>query len=682
LSRTRKSKAKTGFVLDETVAQSAGNSTAVAVKEPAPLASVHEDLLLALDRMLTTGTYYPPGHTQYAAVAKQCTSAIAAVLQDRPKLTIEVTAEGLLIGSSLAPKDDRCARRLYELLEPLNQALLEIHAGVTTEDIHEALSTLKLHHQKLSGTRNYQEIEIEGMPETITATGRSLYVRTRKGNGPEKTDSPINEYFDPNMIPDAALVPTPEGQMMEREFLGVIRGLMKSGDPTRLQTLMNADDRHASEVLGTWVPDFAIKTIKDILDALETTNSDPMMLQHLIVHAQKALQLTGDPTLVELVFEKLRKEHHTRPKSQKLLENRPKPSRKPVRFTMSRVELRHLIDEVYTTAEAQPWSDDIVSPANADCIGICLQILHVAPTEQLADGIASTLRQVFRSPDLSEMDLQVATDALISVFKSGESETADLIVTMVCTPLRHAHREKLGPLWLDVWDGLGTYQEKERAWPHAVNELLMGLTWENTREKLALYQELSKISVDDRVDLLVKLESLQALQEKILAKDLFHAPAPLLYGVHKLLMGSSMAERHGPLLHRRLAHQKAHPLATILVDGFGGYNHAHRKAYEAILDQGVAERVVPALKDIAIRHLKGTLNRLPEERREEAWVADAIMWLGRLGGETTRPIIEKILNEKKYLVFPIWPAGCREAARAALADESPGNERGRLDDDT
>lgn len=641
----------------------------------------YEELLLSLDRMLTTGTYYPPGHTQYIAVADQCAAAIADVLRDRAKLTIEVTSEGLLIDGSLAPKEDRCARRLYELLEPLNQALLEIQSGVTTEELHEGLSTLKEHHKMLSGTRSYQEIEIEGMPETVTAVGRNLYVRTKAGNGPEKTDSPVNEYFDPNTIPEAALVPTPEGQMMEREFLGVIQGLMKNGDPTKLQALMNADDAEASKILGTWVPDFAIKTIKEILDALEATNSDPMMLQHLISHAQAALQLTGDPALVELVFEKLRKENSVKPKSGKLLENRPKPSRKPVRFTMSRAELRRLIDEVNQEAEVQPWDGDIVSPANADCIGICLQILHVAPTDELADGIATTLREILTSPDVSEADLQVATDALIAVFKGEKSETADLIVTMVCTPLRHAHREKLGVLLLDVWDGLGTYQEKERAWPHIVNELLMGLTWEDARDKMSLYQEISKIDVTDRVDLLVKLESLQALQEKILAKDIFHAPAPLLYGVHKLLMNSSLAEQHGPLMHQRLAYQKAHPLTTILVDGFGEYNSAHRKAYQAILDQGVDERIVPDLRDIAVRHLKGTLNRLPAERRTENWVAEAIGWLGRLGGEKTRPLIRKILAEKKMLLFPVWPANCRDAARAALAEGGSHNERTRRGDD-
>jgi len=649
--------------------------------EAPPLAPEHEDLLFALDRMLTTGTYYPPGHAQYVAVANQCAEAVTAALHGRPSLEIQITPEGLTIGETKAVKTDRCAWRVHELLEPLNQALLEIRDDVTTEDLHEALVTLKQHHKQLAGTRDYQEIEIKGMPETVTVIGRSLYVRTKAGNGPDKTESPINEHFDPNTIPDAALVPTPEGQMMEREFLAVIQGLMKGGNAEKLLALQNAAVDDTSKLLGTWVPDHAIKTIKDILDALEMTNSDPMMLQHLVGHAQTALQLTGDPLLVELVFEKLRKENQTKPKSQRLLENRPKPAKKPVRFTMSRDELRRLIEEVSTNAEQQAWTDDIVSPANADCMGICIQILHVAPTDQLADGIASTMRLILAAEDVSDSDLKVATDALIAVFKGNNSETTDLITTMISTPLREVHLAKLGSLWLDVWNGLGSFQEKERAWPHVVNDLLMGLKWDNPRDKLKLYQELSQINVTERVDLLVKLETLQALQEKVLAKDLFHAPPPLLYGLHHLLMNSSLADQHGPLMHQRLAYQKAHSLATILIDGFEQYNHAHRKAYQAILAQGVQEKVVPDLRDIAIRHLKGTLNRLSADRRDERWVTDAIGWLGKLGTDKTRPVLERILKEKKLLFMPVWPASCRDAARDALAGVSHAHERSRLVDD-
>jgi len=608
----------------------------------ATLAPEHEALLLALDRMLTTGTYYPPGHAQYVAVAEQCASAVSL---------------------------------------PLNQALLEIHDGATTEELHEGLFTLKENHKKLIATRDYQEIEIEGMPETVTVMGRSLYVRTMNGNGPQETDSPINQYFDPNMIPDSALVPTPAGQMLERDFLAVVQGLIKGGDPEKMRALLEAGDGEVSEILGTWVPDFAIKSIKEILEALDQTNSDPMLLQHLIEHAQSALALTGDPELVELAFEKLSKENQKKPKSQPLLEKRPKPRNKAARFTLSRTELRDLINDVQATAEQQMNDDDLVSPSNADCLGICIQVMHVAPSKQLAEGIAATLRTVLGEKTLGEVEKRIITNALISVFKNGAAETTDLIASTLSLPVRRFHFKELGPLWLAVWSGLKTLTEKERAWPYIVNDLLMGLEWADHEAKIALYEALSSISVNERTDLLKKLETLGALQEKILAPDLFHARAPLLYGVHQLLMSSALAEMHGPQMHQRLAYQKAHPMVSILMEGFTGYNHAHRNAYRAILAQGVSGEISDDLQDVTLRHLKGTLSRLPAERRNEPWVTDAIQWYGKTGGDGARPVIERILKEKKFFVWPVWPASCRKAARAALAGETHVDERNHGVDD-
>jgi hypothetical protein len=253
------------------------------------------------------------------------------------------------------------------------------------------------------------------------------------------------------------------------------------------------------------------------------------------------------------------------------------------------------------------------------------------------------------------------------------------MMTMICTPLRRVHPTILGPFLLAVWRELVSFKAKENAWPHLINEVLMGLTWEHARDKIGLYQALDSLNVTDRVDLLVKLETLQSLQEKILAKDIFHAPAPLLYGLHQLLMNSSLAEQHGPLMHQRLVFQKAHSLVNLLVVGFKEYTPAHRQAYQAIMAQGVKERINPELRSIGARHLKGTLNRLPAEQRSEPWVADAVMWLGKLTTKETRATLERILNEKKYFFFPVWPATCRDAASEALSGAGPDDERDRRD---
>ncbi|MFT5316336.1 MAG: hypothetical protein ACI9UK_002181, partial [Candidatus Krumholzibacteriia bacterium] len=53
----------------------------------------------------------------------------------------------------------------------------------------------------------------------------------------------------------------------------------------------------------------------------------------------------------------------------------------------------------------------------------------------------------------------------------------------------------------------------------------------------------------------------------------------------------------------------------------------------------------------------------------------AIGWLGMLDIDSSRPVIEKILKEKKFFFFPVWPANCRTAAQGALAGQSSDGER-------
>ncbi|MDX2472592.1 MAG: hypothetical protein QNL91_02695, partial [Candidatus Krumholzibacteria bacterium] len=93
----------------------------------------------------------------------------------------------------------------------------------------------------------------------------------------------------------------------------------------------------------------------------------------------------------------------------------------------------------------------------------------------------------------------------------------------------------------------------------------------------------------------------------------------------------------------------------------------------------VAVMMLCVMRDTAILLLKSTLYRLPAERRGEPWVTEAIRWLGKLGTSKSRTVLKKILNEKKLLVIPAWPAACRDAARDALAGVNTDDERSRND---
>jgi len=645
------------------------------VEEKPPLSSEHAELFLALDRLLTIGSYYTPEHARYQEVAREAHAAIRNNLGGSSVLEIECTHEGFWVHDVFIENGQRETKRTFELLNNLSIGLLEIDSAASSDDLHVAVSSLKHHLVTNAGKKNFEEIAIEGLPDTIRTTSQSLYVKTRDRSGGPGGTRPRSASGDHYVIPDSNLVATPDGQKLEREFLGIISAIMHNGDPGKLEGLDRGEEM--DEALRDWVPDSAVGTIKEIMGALKKTNSDPLILEHLIGHAQAALELTADPLLVELVFERLRKETGVKSeKSKSLLENRPKPKRPkkgPVRYTMTPEQMNGIIDELTEIAESP---EDLLSPATADCLGICTQILCSAPTEHMILGIGTTIFKILSAETLLDDDLKVASASLAAILKTGSRDTIDGSLPLFLSPLRKFHSMHLGPVWLGVWKSLVEIDHKRLAWPHLVNELLLGVEWEDPGARLALYESLTKVNVGDGEEMLERLEDLQALRTKTMAPEVFHAPAPLLYPVHVVLLASTVSRDHGPKLHERLVHQRAQRLSNLLVGIMGCYKQSNKMIYQAILDQGVSEMMSPKLKDIGSRLLVSSIRNLLPEERDDLWVAEALTWLGKLDPKRARPILTRVAKEKKFFLFPVWPAECRQAARAGLSmkQETPREE--------
>ncbi|MBK7048420.1 MAG: hypothetical protein IPH48_18350 [bacterium] len=630
------------------------------------LAPEHAELLVALDRMLTVGSYYPPGHEKYRQVAAAAHRAVVRAAGPQGIAAIEVNEPGLTMGPSFAAADSREAKRLHKLLMPLDVALLEIDTAASAEDLHAALLVLKKQQSELGSSRTYRTIEVTGLPASVRVTSRQLYVKMRHklvGSGGTR---PNIDAFDPNTIPDAMLVATPDGQHLEREFLAVVRGIMTGADPTKLQRLHETPIDKITQALGEWIPDAAIRAMKDIIDRLAETNSDPMVLESLVGHAKKALDLTGDADLVELAFQRLRVEREVKGESRPLLEGRPKPKgvkRTPVVYTMTRAQLGELVDEV--TATVKPIAD-LDAQTNADCLGICYQILSTAPSAELTGHVMHLMETLVANEHYSQRDLDVARDALRSAFQQGWNDRTVELARTLLEPMRLLRPEKLGWLWLAVWEGLLDREQKEAAWPFLINDMLLGIRWDDDAGRLQLYSELTDLDTRDRLDLLARLETMPALRDKTAPGDIFDAPAPLLYPVYRLLLRSSLCEQFGPRLLTRLAIQDAHPLVSQLLSSLGHYDRGHVKLYQAMLDQGVGERVTTALADQAGRYLRGIVTRLDDSELALPWVPGAIAWLSRLRVGGAKEILRDIVEDRRWLFIPVWPGEAREAAREAL----------------
>jgi hypothetical protein len=635
-------------------------------KDTIPISKDHRALCGALDRLLTIGSYYQPSHERFQAVAKECLAALTKSVGSLPQLEIFINEQGLVIEKGLLGKDEVEARRLFDLLDPLQIALLEIDAAATSDHLHLALASLKKARNNLSGTRTYREIEIKGLPGTVRAISRALFLKTRevkpRPRKPRKA-KPEVAFFEHNLISDLLLSGTDEGQKCEKEFIGIIQGIMATVDPTRIKTSGEEKSETAAE---DWLPDEAIEAIKKVLSALAGTGSDLMNLQHLIAQAQVALEMTGDPELVELVFSRLQKD------SQDLVRKRVMPkmigkSQKGTRtdsrrkLIMSQQEMRDIVDglEVPLGPMADPREQ-----AGADCLSICLQVMDLAPTEELVTGIEETLLRLLTAGRLGGPLRETVVAGLQALLMGKDRETIGRIWPMFWGPLHRSHPGSIGQLWLDIWQGLSS-EGREKAWAYLVNDLLLGMEQTNRIKHLLLLEALSKVPALGKSEIRTVLENLPALLEGTIADGFFDAPPPLLYPVHKVLVGCSFSGKFGPLLHESLVRQAPHRLSNLLLVIMDSYDPINRGVYHIILDQGIEEKLTPQMAELAPEIIQETLEDLHWDFMEEDWVIEAITWLGHLGRERALPVLNEILIEKKYVVLNGWPRPAREAARAA-----------------
>jgi hypothetical protein len=192
------------------------------------------------------------------------------------------------------------------------------------------------------------------------------------------------------------------------------------------------------------------------------------------------------------------------------------------------------------------------------------------------------------------------------------------------------------------------------------------MPWEDPPLRFRLYEDVSAFDVTPCPGLLTRLEELPALRDEHMSDDLFRAPAPLLYPVHRVLMNCSLAREHGERLQERLMHQRANRLSDVLLMAMGDFKLANKAVFQAILQQGMDKQPTPVMCDVAGRLLGAAIKRLTREDMTAPWLPEALRWLPRLNEKKARPLLERVLNERRFFFFPLWPADCRQAAREAL----------------
>jgi hypothetical protein len=163
-----------------------------------------------------------------------------------------------------------------------------------------------------------------------------------------------------------------------------------------------------------------------------------------------------------------------------------------------------------------------------------------------------------------------------------------------------------------------------------------------------------------------ELETMDAFQDKKMATDIFDPAAKNCYLLFSFLLETSMKKQIGARILDILRAnppdwliEAVAPLLQLVIP----QHLKFLRTYLLVAQQNVftvAMRI--AAGNFVVHHLP----EISEQQRTEAWVAKTILATPEMQVAETRPLLQRIIEEKHMVVIPKWPNACRKAAAEAL----------------
>ena len=620
-------------------------------------------LVKALDKLLTVGAYYAADHDQYIqASSKACTDIVGVIGSSGKPFIIEITAQGMMIGKQNIDPHHRNVRLLHELLVPLNIARLEISGSLTPEDLRQAISALQAHKAALGQSNSFREIIFEDLPDSVRTVSCSVLQQTEEDVAKEAVESGLDELLGQWDDNDSSVESTESesgSEKLARRFMDMVSQI--------LENLEQLEDKSGNRVLegeaGSYVTKEDLVNLKQALKRLVEVDPDPAELTKLITQAQRALDLSRDSRSVNLVFSILKNEMV---KKNDGVEAKKEPKPRPIEYKLT---IEELLEAVAELEKSDLPVDDPLAGAQGNHLAISLHLLRSDPPWALRTGMVDAIELAVASPDFPTQNLLVCALTIDSIVREEGVEALDDLLPLLMGVLRQKRSEMIAPFWVHLTDLAGE-EQLPKLWPHLVNDILLGFEGVSYDTVTKLVLKAGNIPLHVAKGLGRRLEKQAALNGGSPARDLFSAPLTRLYPVLAMLMATPLRGWLGTELFRALRLNPGSPLIEVVLQSLDEHKPELSEFYLNLILHHDNTEPPADMQELVVEILQGKLSALSPEERREDWVPKGFSILGELDPAGARPLLERVLNERKFLFFKSWPEPVREAATKALNTNS------------
>ena len=606
------------------------------------------DFMNALQRLFRIGVYYPSGHIILDQATDRFLTLLAAIAQERHFVRIEEDGGDLLLERIRLDPSQAFVAEFRKLMASLNVLAIEINRSISRDDLLLFIRKMISVRSQGANSKQFSLIEISDLPASVSVIHRQ-FLASEGAEGGERLDSAarnLNAFLD-------ALA----GHGLNEEQIDDCRRLLAS-----LPRQMGRIAAQSSDLpFANW-DDVAFLLAQAVqgkpLSSRSSSHGNLDMLASILNNLEKDAQDRKSREAINLLVSIIRKPAPAG-------DNEKKEDVLPVRFQntseVSVAELQDFTDKNMFTAAILLKIQDI--PADYETLSVLLQLAQDKQSLQNQTRMLQFLSDILAVPP-NEKIWEIITHGLYGIIKIGSRMNLGMAIRMIVEPLRRAGRGDSLTLFQKIMafcEGI----EADILWPFALNELLICGSGGNIDTYRQIFVRLAGLPWKEMVQALPVLQGLDAFTRGPIAHDVFGEISPSCYPLCAFLLRTSIGTLIGEPLVAGLKNSPSDTLIKAVAPLLDPAQAEHKTFLDSYLRHPYQREMPEGIKALAGAIIVEKLPLLPQEQRGQSWVPETIGVLADLPSGGARELLNQIVNNKRLLVIPEWPAVCRRSAKEA-----------------
>jgi hypothetical protein len=625
------------------------NSSKIQDPEDDPL--LLDDFMSALQRLLRIGVYYPAGHAILDKATDRFLSLLQSLARSEHFVRIEDDGRSLLLEQVRLAESQPFVDELRQLMANLSITSIEISRDISKEDLHEFIRRIVAGRSQGTGIMHFSQVEITDLPATIHVTQKEFLAREDISTDGrlDSASRNLNAFFE-------ALT----GYGLTAEQIDQCRLLLTSL-PARMKKLafkpgelpsVGWDD--IAQLLAHTVQGKPLvqrssshgnlDMLSSILSSLEEETEDKKSREaiNLLVSIIKKPILEQDKEKKEEGLRGVSAEHEVSP--------------------LSTAQLQDFVDKNRLNPSSLQKVQDI--PKENETLAVLLQLAQQRQSLSNQARILQFLNDIFAVP-LQDKTWDILTLGLLAIIRTNDPNSLSSTVRMITESLRRSHHADPLEFFLKTFM-LCREDEVGILWPFAVNELLVSGNSAHDKTSGLLCTRLARLPWKEMIQALPILQSLEAFQRGQVAAGVFSELSPSCYPLCAFLLKTPIAAHIQGNVIAGLRNSTGDDLIKAVAPLLDASLPEHKNFLDKYLLHSTRRGAGDGLKVLAGDLIVRGLSVMPQDLREQPWVARTIGAMADFQGSGGRELLNQIVTAKRMLLLPEWPAACRKAAGEVL----------------